>query len=107
MKSKVSAPDSPSHLSDRSKTLWRQLVPSRALSPGRLALLEEALSALDRSDEARGIIAREGMAKVTERTGMVHLNPVVKVERESRQLFVKIMDSLGLGWDGEIDGRRQ
>jgi phage terminase small subunit len=95
----------PSHLSERSRTLWAELVPARAKSAGRLALLTAALEALDRADEAREAIAKAGLTTTTKTTGAVHLHPLLRVERESRQQFAKIWDSLHFGWDQRIDGR--
>ena len=100
----IEIPEPPDHLSERSKQLWRDLVPKRAKSPGRLALLQTALEALDRADEARELISTEGLTTVTETTGAVHLNPLVKLERESRQAFMKAWGLLHFDFDIEIDG---
>ena len=99
----VPIPEPPAHLSERSRELWRAIVPDRALSPGRVALLQAALEALDRADQAREILDREGLTITTKSTGMVHVHPLVKVERENRQLFIRAWDLLGLKWDGRID----
>ena len=95
----------PVHLSTRSQELWRSLVPRRARSPERIALLTTGLEALDRSDAARTAIEQQGMVTVTESTKAIHINPLVKVEREGRALFSKIWAQLGLTWCIEIDGR--
>ena len=96
----------PPHLSERSKSLWADLVPARAKSSGRLALLTAALEALDRADEARESIAKHGLTTTTKTTGAVHINPLVKIERESRQQFARIWSELNLGFDPEVDGRK-
>ncbi|MDY6793694.1 MAG: hypothetical protein SWK76_00205 [Actinomycetota bacterium] len=101
----TSIPEPPEHLSERSKDLWRQVIPSRALSPGRLILIEEALSALDRADECRGAISGEGLTTRTETTGAIHLHPLAKLERESRAQFIRAWTALGLEWDTSIDGK--
>jgi hypothetical protein len=75
------------------------------MSPGRLVLLQTALESLDRAEEARQAVAVQGMTSVTERTGAVHCNPLLKVERESRQLFARIWAQLGLHFDINVDGR--
>lgn len=95
----------PTHLSNRSQALWRELVPRKACSIGRRTLLQSALEALDRADEAREEISRAGLTTTTKTTGAVHLHPLVKLERESRQQFARIWSDLNLGWDREIDGR--
>ncbi len=86
----------PAHLSERSRKLWRQLVPLRIDTPGRLALLQTALECLDRCDEARGALAREGLVTTTKATGAVHLHPLARVEKESRQQFLSAWTALHL-----------
>ncbi len=83
------------HLSKKSKTLWDELTTDHE-SPGRLALLLTGLEALDRADEAKAIIDSEGLTIVTESTGMARAHPLLKVEKDSRAQFVKVMISLGL-----------
>ena len=54
----------PAYLSDRSQQLWEDIVVTKRkhmISPGRVVLLEQALTALDRADEARDVIKKEGM----------------------------------------------
>ncbi|MCI0637981.1 MAG: hypothetical protein L0Y72_23595 [Gemmataceae bacterium] len=94
----------PSHLSARSRALWAELVPRRAESPERLALLQTALEALDRADQARVVVKKEGLTKTTERSGAVHLHPLLKVEADSRRQFARIWAELNLDWDHELDG---
>lgn len=94
----------PEHLSENSKELWRSLVPSTARSPGRLTLMRVALEALDRADQAREILASESLTTRTEGTGAIHINPLVKVEKEARQQFVRCWANLHLEWDRELDG---
>jgi phage terminase small subunit len=72
-------PGPPEHLSERAQGLWREIVPRRAVSPERLALLQVALEALDRADAARQVIAQEGMITTTKTTGAVHVHPLVKL----------------------------
>lgn len=98
-------PGPPEHLSQCAQVLWREVVPRRTISPERLALLQVALEALDRADAATAVIEREGMVTTTKTTGAVHVHPLVKVERESRQLFLRCWQELALGWSMELDGR--
>jgi P27 family predicted phage terminase small subunit len=94
-------PEAPQHLSTRAQEVWRTMGPEKAHNPGRRLLLQSGLEALDRADQAREAIAREGMTTKTESTGAVHINPLVKVEREARGQAVKILDSIGFGAYGE------
>lgn len=95
----------PDHLSDKNKSLWASIVPNRAKSPGRLALLTAGLEALDRADKAREAIAATCLTTKTERSGVTHVNPLVKIERESRQQFARIWGELNLAWDPRVDGK--
>ena len=88
-------PAPPAHLSERSKQLWIQLV-GETKTPGRQALLQTALESLDRADECRNIINVEGLTVTSVKTGLSHSHPLLKVEKESRQLFTKIMNDLKL-----------
>ena len=94
----------PDHLSERGKELWLAVVPRRARSPERLALLQVGLEALARADLARITVESGGMTSTTRTTGAVHIHPLVKVERESRAQFMRVWDQLNLHWDPKIDG---
>lgn len=98
----IQYPGPPDHLSERARELWRQVIHG-ARSPGRQALLQTALEALDRADEAREVISREGLTTTTKTTGAVHIHPLLKVERENRALFARLWKENGFGWDHEID----
>lgn len=93
----IPVPAPPAHLSERSKTLWLAVVPSQASSPGRLALVQTALECLDRADEAAEAIAQEGM--VCGAGKMQHVHPLLKVEKDNRQLFARLWNELGLSRD--------
>ena len=97
----------PVHLSIRSKELWSRIVPRRGKSPERLALVQTALEALDRADEAGEVIGKEGLTAKTTTTGVAHAHPLLKIEKDSRQLFVKVWNQLDLGWDWQLDGGQQ
>ncbi len=81
-----------------------KVVPRRANSPERLVMVKVALEALDRAEEARLVLAAEGITARTESTGAVHAHPALKVERENRQLFARIWKELDLDWSAELDG---
>ena len=98
-------PAAPSHLSERSKTLWRAVVPSRAKSAERQALVIVALEALDLADECRDRVRAEGMTATTKRTGAIHVHPLMRVEKEARSTFSKIWGQLNFQWNSRIDGR--
>jgi P27 family predicted phage terminase small subunit len=85
----------PSHLSPAAKKLWREVVPSEVKSSRVLAVLTAGLEAFDRAADARKAIKRDGMVSVSG-TGIPHVHPLLKVERDSRQQFVAVWKSLGL-----------
>ncbi len=95
--------DPPPHLSPRAADLWRAVVPSRAKSAERLAIITEALTALDRADAAAAQVNSDGMATVTASTKAIHAHPLLKVERESRQMFLKAWRDLGFATSPSID----
>jgi len=95
----------PEGLSERSRALWAEVVPARAVSAGRRALIEEALRALDRADQMRAVVDRDGPTTTNETTGMTHVHPAVKIEREARQAFSRLWTQMHLEWSSEEDGR--
>lgn len=104
MTSKRAALQPPAHLSERAKQLWNAIVPGRAASPGRLALLQVALEALDRADEAAALIRRDGLVLAGEGK-IAHVHPAARVEKDARGDFQRAWAALRLEWDGEIDAR--
>lgn len=97
-------PDPPAHLSEDSKKLWREVIP-RNVSIGRLAMVTTALEARDRAEECRLTVDREGLTTTTETTKAIHLHPLLKVERENRQLFARLWMQLNLHFKPTVDGR--
>ena len=100
-------PAAPSHLSKRSAALWRAVVPSRAKSAERQALVIVALDALDLADECLARVRAEGMTTTTKSTGAIHVHPLMKVEKEQRSLFARLWGQLNFQWNADIDGRVQ
>jgi P27 family predicted phage terminase small subunit len=95
----------PEHLSEKGKKLWCDIVPRRAKSPERLALLLAALEAMDRADSCRELIQHQGLTVTSDTTGIIHVHPLIRVEKEARTLFAKIWSDLSLTWDMNVDGR--
>jgi phage terminase small subunit len=89
-------PEPPPHLSARAAGIWAILGPSHAPSLGRRILFQMALECLDRSDQARELIASQGLTSKTDSTGALHIHPAAKVEREARAQFAALWASLGL-----------
>ena len=97
------APPPPAHLSERAVSFWRALVPDPCGSPGRVLLLEAALGALDRADEAAELIKRDGLVTTSARSGVVHAYPAIAVEAASRRQFIKLWTHMGLDFDSDLD----
>lgn len=89
----------PEGLSEKSRQLGAVVVPLRAKDAERQAIVEQALRSLDRAEAARLAIAEAGMTTQTKTTGAVHVHPLVKVEREARQQFMRAWEALGLSQD--------
>ena len=94
----------PSHLSEDAQAIWRGVI-HRAQSPGRRVFVLQALEAWDRADQARRQIASEGLTTTTKSTGVVHVHPLVKVERDNRALFARLWKKLAFHFDPQVDGR--
>ncbi|MBC2716458.1 MAG: hypothetical protein HF978_14230 [Desulfobacteraceae bacterium] len=99
MKSDWKIPDMPDHLSERSKELWTEYAGKIIKSPGRLALFQTGLEALDRAAAARKILATEDMITVTGRSGVGHAHPALKIEKESQAIVLKVWKTLNLHLD--------
>ena len=93
---KLKPPPPPDGLSEGSAKLWRTTVSEFVFGSTELALLESALRALDRAEEARSIVEEAGPVWVTERTGAIHAHPCVRIEAEARREFRLCWRQLGL-----------
>ena len=96
-------PKPPAHLSERSQRLWREIVPRRVYSAERQTLLQTGLEALDRLDQVREALGSDELVKVTERTGAVHANPLLRAEKDARAQFLAIWTALELEHHGYFD----
>ena len=75
----------------------------RARSPGRLVAIQIALEALDRANQAKAIIAQEGVIPADQSGKIRHVHPLLKVEAENRKQFLTTWSRLGLLFDGIQD----
>src|SRR4051794_33836347 len=91
-------PAAPAHLSARSAEIWTALVPNRCASLERRVLLENALSDLDRADELRSQITREGATMTSARSKLPRAHPALKIETELRRRFLAVWRMLRLTW---------
>lgn len=97
-------PQPPVGLSERSAALWYAVVSARSRSLPRLTLIEQALRALDRADQARQRLEEEEPPLCAQKEETDHRYRLVRVERESRELFVSLWTRMQLGRSTEPPG---
>jgi phage terminase small subunit len=88
-------PKAPIHLSLASKRLWRAIVDRYDLRPEHLAQLRLALEAVDRCDQARAVLKKDGLMIAGARGGKQR-HPAVDVEIASRTAALRAFRQLGL-----------
>jgi phage terminase small subunit len=91
----VKAIPAPPHLSARCKALWAQTIAAFTLEATELELLRLACEALDRAEQARVMLADEGLTS-RGRYGQVLPHPLIAVERDSRAAAARLFKQLNL-----------
>jgi hypothetical protein len=94
MASDLRLPVAPKGLTARSRGIWRGVNRDFDLLDHEQAILEQSLRALDRSEEARAAVDRDG-AVVQGRYGP-KVHPAAALERDSRTAFLRGLRELGL-----------
>ena len=85
----------PQELSKGSQELWRAVVYEWALEPFHEETLTQALLCLDRANEARRVLNRDGLT-VIDRFDQVKPHPLLNVERLNRLAYARLLRELGL-----------
>jgi P27 family predicted phage terminase small subunit len=94
MTTKTSAP--PRHLTAEARQLWAKLRDDYGIDDSAgLALLRAACEAFDRSQQARALIASEGLM-LPDRFGAAKPHPAVAIERDSRTQLLAALRALKL-----------
>ena len=88
-------PQPPKHLSAVAKQFWRSVCESFDIDSHSLDLLEVACVQLQRAEQARVIIAKEGMI-IVDRFDQPKPHPGIEMERQASMAFVRIGRELGL-----------
>jgi hypothetical protein len=94
----------PAGLSPLALEIWEDETATRTRSRGRLALLGQCLRAFDEANRFAALLKNEPPVTVSKRTGMHHISPLVKAEKECRMVFAQLAKILGLEWDPDQDG---
>jgi len=85
----------PKHLRAPTRRWWSEVVGEYELEPHHLRLLTLAAEAWDRGEEARKVLAKEGLI-YTDRFGQPKARPEVAIERDSRIAFARMLRELAL-----------
>jgi hypothetical protein len=86
----------PANLSARTAEIWRNVI-GKVPTAGRQALLQVALEALDRADQAAAIVRSEGLTmRAGKGTGIVRVNPAMAIETKARDQYLKAWKLLGV-----------
>lgn len=88
-------PKPPAHLRPPTAKWWGEVVAEYDLEGHHLRLLTLASEALDRCEQAREIIAAEGITLRTDGGG-AKAHPAIAVERDSRLAFARLLRELAL-----------
>jgi P27 family predicted phage terminase small subunit len=92
---KAKAPKAPAHLSESTRVWWRSVVREYHLEPHHMRLLQSAGEAWDRAQQARELLARDGLV-ITGREGGMRPHPAAGIERDSRIAFARLVRELDL-----------
>jgi P27 family predicted phage terminase small subunit len=88
-------PSPPKHLAPETKAWFSAVADAFDLEPHHTRLLTLASESWDRCQQARVILAKEGIS-YTDRFGQPHAHPLLAVERDSRLAFARLVRELGL-----------
>jgi P27 family predicted phage terminase small subunit len=85
----------PSHLSAEMSAWWGAVVSEHDLNAHRLHLLRLACEAYDRVQQARRVLAKQGLT-FTDKNGDPRARPECAIERDSRTAFARLLRDLDL-----------
>src|SRR5262245_59812994 len=95
MSQRIKYPRPPKHLSAEAKSWWKTVVNDYELAEHHLKILQTACESWDRMVQARNALAEHGL---TYRDGhdCPRARPEVRIEADSRVLFLRAVRELGL-----------
>jgi len=94
----------PNHLTAATQRWWEGVASEYELESHHLKLLTAAAESWDRGQEAREILAAEGLC-TTDRFGQRRAHPAAAIERDAKGLFARLVRELGLDVDGPGENR--
>jgi len=94
-------PSAPSHLRPETRRWWREVVKQFALESHHLKILTAAGEALDRQNEARELLQRDGLI-ISGRQGKKP-HPAAAIARDSAMVFAQLIKHLNL----DVESPRQ
>jgi P27 family predicted phage terminase small subunit len=97
-------PNPPEHLSERCRDWWRSVVDEYDLEQHHLHLLRLGAEAIDRAEEARVILAAEGI--VVRSGDTVKAHPAVAIERDARLAAARLIRELDLDVEAPAERSR-
>lgn len=83
------------HLSDRAREIFDYHV-NEDTPAGRASEIITILEAMDRLNQIREQLDKEGLFVESKRSGLTHVNPLIKVEHEQRKWLMKEWRRLAL-----------
>ena len=95
----------PQHLRPATRRWWRSVCADYDLDSHHLRLLQLAAESWDRCEQAREILAVEGLT-YTDRFGAPRSRPEVSVERDSRLAFARLIRELDLDTEAVAEPTR-
>ena len=93
VKPKIEKP--PKHLRKDTATWWAEVLEQFELDSHHVRLLTKACESWDRSEQARELLAQDGLI-IEDRFGSKKAHPAVAIERDSRLAFCRCTREIGL-----------
>lgn len=97
-------PSAPGHLSPRARTFWRKIASEYVLESHQLELLRRVCEAMDTADQARSLLAAEGLT-TSDRYDQLKAHPAVNIERDARLAIARLLRELNLAAEEPADSR--
>ena len=85
----------PKHLSVSTKAWWKSVTASYTMEPHHFHLLQLCCEARDMAEEARKILAKEGLT-IRDRFGVPRRHPATAVLQDARLAFARLVRELGI-----------